>query len=308
MSIKDFPLFSNKSVITLHDEWFYCGAEHYALDICSYKRVVEGYNKSNQNVQGIDLNRLVWRRKLKYYPLLTGVIFTVPSTWMKSRAEESYLLRNKDIRVVPNPIDTQIFINDTTAFSVDGIEPNDFVITFGAIDGGGSAIKGFDLLIDAIQLFASNLDSLRNIKIITFGGKNKNSGKLFGINTIELGHISSERELANIYSLSSVTIVPSRAESFGQVAAESLSCETPVIAFNHSGLTDIVKHKENGYLAEPFKPTSLAAGISWFYSLTDEVKIQLGISGRKHVIESFSEDVIGEKFISIYKELGYKSD
>jgi hypothetical protein len=48
--------------------------------------------------------------KEKYYPSLHGVIFTVPSTWMKVRAENSYLLYDKEIRVLPNPIDTNIFI------------------------------------------------------------------------------------------------------------------------------------------------------------------------------------------------------
>lgn len=306
LNIKDFPLLSNKSVITLHDEWFYCGAEHHALDDKSYNRVVNGYTKTNKNVKGVDINRLVWQRKKKYYPNLNNVIFTVPSTWMKSRAEKSYLLRNNDIRVLPNPINTDVFKCDKTDFSFDEIMPEDFIITFGAIDGGASEIKGFDLLTEAIQLFSQSIDSLENIKIIIFGGKEKKLGSMFGVKTFELGHISSEIELAKIYSASSVTIVPSRAESFGQVAAESLSCETPVIAFNYSGLTDIVKHKKNGYLAEPFEPRSLADGILWFYLLSNEEKKHIGTAGRRHILELFSEEVIGKKMTSIYEELGYK--
>lgn len=308
LSIKDFSLLSNKSVITLHDEWFYCGAEHHALDDKSYMRVVNGYTESNKNVKGCDINRWIWQLKKKHYTSLNDVIFTVPSSWMKHRAEKSYLLQDKDIRIVPNPINTDTFRNDQTDFSIENIETGDFVIIFGAIDGGASVIKGFDLLTEAVQIFAKSVDSLKNIKIITFGGKHKQTSTMFGIKCIEIGHISSEKELAHIYSISSVTIVPSRAESFGQVAAESLSCETPVIAFNYSGLTDIVKHKDNGYLAEPFKPDSLAAGILWFYSLSDEEKSHIGISGRKHVLESFSEEVIGKQLISIYKELGYKAN
>jgi glycosyltransferase involved in cell wall biosynthesis len=308
LNIKHFSLLSNKSVITLHDEWFYCGAEHYALDDKSYDRVVNGYTNNNKNVKGIDINRLIWQCKKKYYPALNGVIFTVPSTWMKSRAEKSYLLQDKDIRVVPNPINTDVFRNDKTNFSIEGIEPEDFVITFGAIAGGASEIKGFDLLTEAVQIFSQSVGSLRKVKIITFGGKLKKSDTISGIKSIELGHISSEKELAHIYSLSSVTIVPSRAESFGQVAAESLSCETPVIAFNYSGLTDIVKHKVNGYLAEPFKPHSLAEGMHWLYSLSDEEKAQLGRAGRNHVLETFSEEVVGGQLISIYKELGYQNN
>ena len=308
LSIRDFPLLSNKSVITLHDEWFYCGAEHYALDSDSYTRFVTGYTKNNKNVKRLDINRLIWQYKKKYYPSLKGVVFTVPSTWMKSRAEKSYLLRDKDIRVVPNPINTNEFKNDKSDFHIEGIEPDDFVITFGAIDGSASEIKGFDLLTEAVQIFSESVESLGKIKIIIFGGKQKKINTMFGIKTFELGHISSEKELAHIYSISSVTIVPSRAESFGQVAAESLSCETPVIAFNYSGLTDIVKHKKNGYLAEPFKPCALAEGIFWYHSLSDVEKVNVCTSGRKHVLEFFSEEVVGNKFISIYKELGYQDD
>lgn len=304
LNIKDFPLLSNKSVITLHDEWFYCGAEHHALDDKSYNRVVNGYTKTNKNVKGVDINRLVWQRKKKYYPNLNNVIFTVPSTWMKSRAEKSYLLRNNDIRVLPNPINTDVFKCDKTDFSFDEIMPEDFIITFGAIDGGASEIKGFDLLTEAIQLFSQSIDSLENIKIIIFGGKEKKLGSMFGVKTFELGHISSEVELAKIYSVSSVTVVPSRVESFGQVAAESLSCETPVIAFNYSGLTDIIQHKQSGYLAEPFKAKSLADGILWLYSLSDTERKYLGAVGRAHVLESFCEQIVGERLISLYKELG----
>ncbi|MCD9477845.1 glycosyltransferase [Photobacterium phosphoreum] len=308
LNISNFPLLSGKSVITLHDEWFYCGAEHHAIDDEHYDRVVNGYTIENKNVYGIDLNRLVWERKRKYYSHLNNVIFTVPSTWMKCRAEQSYLLRNKDIRVVPNPIDTTIFSPDNSQFTLDGISPEDFVITFGAIDGGSSNIKGFDLLVEAIRYFSKQVDSRENIKIIIFGGKEKKYGSMFGIKTIELGHISSEPKLAKIYSISSITVVPSRVESFGQVAAESLSCETPVVAFNYSGLTDIVKHKINGYLAEPFKALSLAEGILWCYHLDKDQKTQVGVQGRERVVQFFSNDVIRNKLLAIYKELDNKQN
>jgi D-inositol-3-phosphate glycosyltransferase len=47
-----------------------------------------------------------------------------------------------------------------------------------------------------------------------------------------------------------VTLVPSRAESFGLVALESSACGTPVIASAVGGLTTLVESGENGYLVE----------------------------------------------------------
>jgi len=306
LSINNFPILSHKSVITLHDEWFYCGAEHYALDDSSFLRVTHGYYHGNKNVKGVDLNRFIWNEKVKHYQSLSGVIFTVPSTWMQMRARKSVLLRDKDIRVVPNPINTNVFKKNTVGYQIEGIDKHDFVITFGAIGGTASKIKGFDLLSQAIEEFAATISGSINIKIIIFGGKIKRRTTMFGIDTFEVGHIASECELANIYSLSSVTVVPSRVESFGQVAAESLSCETPVVSFNCTGLTDIVEHKLNGYLATPFDSSSLCEGLLWIYNLNIEKRLQLGQCGRVHVIDSFCQEVVGRQLISIYKELGYK--
>ncbi|WP_217532903.1 glycosyltransferase [Vibrio metschnikovii] len=303
LRIKDFPLLSNKSLITLHDEWFYCGAEHHALDDKAYERVVNGYFKKNKNIRWLDINRYVWNVKRKCYPDLKGVIFTVPSSWMKLRAKNSYLLKDKDIRIVPNPINTTKFKRSDELVVIDGISKDDFVILFGAVDGNASWIKGFDLLTEAIHFFSKKLGSLDKIKIVVFGGKEKRFGEINGIQSIELGHIASETYLSKVYSSATVTIVPSRVESFGQVAAESLSCETPVIAFNHSGLTDIVQHKVSGYLAEPFSPQSLADGILWYYNLDELEKEKIKFNARKHIIENFSEDVVREKFMALYNEI-----
>lgn len=56
-------------------------------------------------------------------------------------------------------------------------------------------------------------------------------------------------------------VVPSRQEAFGQTASEALASGTPWIAFDATVLRDIVDHKENGYIAEPYDTSDLARGI-----------------------------------------------
>ena len=97
-------------------------------------------------------------------------------------------------------------------------------------------------------------------------------------------------------------------ESFGQVAAESLACETPVLAFNYSGIKDIVYHQKSGYLAEPFSVEALADGMEWILSRDLNELLQLGVSGRDHIIENFSESVVIEKLLSIYREQGVATE
>jgi len=59
----------------------------------------------------------------------------------------------------------------------------------------------------------------------------------------------SDQELAKIYSECILTICPQKYEMFGYVVAESVSCGTPVLAFNCMGIAEIITHSRLGYLA-----------------------------------------------------------
>ena len=74
-------------------------------------------------------------------------------------------------------------------------------------------------------------------------------------------------------------VVPSKIETFGQTATESLACGTPVVAFNDTGLSDIIEHKKSGYLAKYLNEIDLANGISWV--LENSYKNNLSINSRK---------------------------
>lgn len=66
---------------------------------------------------------------------------------------------------------------------------------------------------------------------------------------VTLGRIPDDR-LIDIYSNATVTIGPSKQEFFGYSTAESLSCGTPVIAFNHGGAVEMIDHNQNGWLVD----------------------------------------------------------
>jgi D-inositol-3-phosphate glycosyltransferase len=57
-------------------------------------------------------------------------------------------------------------------------------------------------------------------------------------------------ELADLYALADVCVVPSRAETFGLVALEAQASGTPVVASAVGGLLDIVDHGVTGLLVE----------------------------------------------------------
>ena len=309
LSIFDFNKIPAGSLITLHDEWLYCGAEHcYKVEDLNLD-FINGYPFFKQGVSGLHWNYLIWKVKLHKLKLRTDLIYTVPSSWMLKRASQSLMLRNADIRLLPNPIDVDVFV-PSTKININlfrsslGILPDDIVLVFGAIGGKASYLKGAHLLDEALKKLSTemNTDLVKKIKLIDFGGKVKKNDFLQGFQNISLGHISDQSQLAKLYSSADCVIVPSLVESFGQVAAEALACETPVVCFNCSGLTDIVIDGESGLLAKPYSVVDLAQKIKNIILLDNESRSELGRNGRRHVIENFSYPVISKQYNRIIND------
>lgn len=303
ISIEKLAILPGCIIITLHDEWLYCGSEHYALDSM---RPFEGYYARNKNVKGIDLDRVTWERKKKALKKIKDrVVFTVPSTWMEKRARASVLLSDANIHVLPNIIDIHNFkfINNDEIRLRYSITPNKKIILFGAVHGKAMYLKGFSILCRALSLLKIRTSGRCDFILVSFGGEKEGYTDNFEVEHIELGKISNKEDLAKIYSAATLTAVPSIAEAFGQIAAESLSCQTPVVGFNKTGLADIIVHKESGYLAEPYSLESFCDGLEWLLGKNIYDLNEIGIKGRKHIVDNFSEPVVADKLIELYKNI-----
>jgi len=96
-------------------------------------------------------------------------------------------------------------------------------------------------------------------------------------------------------------LVPSRQEAFGQVAVEAMACGTPVVAFGHTGLLDIIDHKVNGYLAQPLDTSDLAKGIEWI--LNADNSDVLSLHAREKVLSTFESHLVSKQYIELYNKL-----
>ncbi|QUX93719.1 glycosyl transferase [Marinomonas sp. A3A] len=305
LSVFDFDKIPPGSILTLHDEWLYCGSEHYYKITDENYDFKNGYSFFKKNVFGIHWNYIIWEIKKNKLTHRKDLIYTVPSTWMLERAKSSVILKESDVRYLPNPIDTDVFTpslsGDVADFRVKNtFDKDDFVFCFGAIGGKKNILKGVVFLEDALQALSKSLSDeiKKKIKLIDFGGSVAKSD-IFGFSSISVGHISDSKELALLYSSVDCVVVPSMVESFGQVAAESLSCGTPVLCFDTSGLRDIVKHKHSGLIAEAFSVQSLADCMLALIGMSPDERKAMGRVGREHVVSQFSYPVIREKYFKI---------
>lgn len=308
LSVFDFDKVPSASIFTLHDEWLYCGAEHIYKINDKSEDFKNGYSFFKRGVYGIHWNYIIWRIKISKLSHRNDLIYTVPSTWMLERASSSIILKNSDIRYLPNPIDTNVF-KPSCFESVANLRKNnlflndDFVFCFGAIGGKKNLLKGANLLEDALKILSKSLsnETIKKIKLIDFGGSKVRS-VFFGFSSTSVGHIKDPKDLALLYSAVDCVVVPSMVESFGQVAAEALSCATPVLCFDTSGLRDIVEHEKTGLVAKAFSAQSLADCMSMLISMSSDKRKAMGQAGRDHVVNHFSYPVVSEQYFKILQD------
>ena len=117
-----------------------------------------------------------------------------------------------------------------------------------------------------------------------------------------MGHLNDDATLALLYSAADVMMVPSRQEAFGQTGSEAQACGCPVVAFNCTGLQDIVEHRVTGYLATPYDSVDLANGIKWVIENKDRHE-SLSSAARERALRLWAPEVVIPSYKAIYEDV-----
>ena len=293
LSVSDISKIKKPIVWTLHDMWTFCGAEHISWDD-RWKKGYYPYNRPTHE-KGFDLNRWTWDRKIKYWRKPIQII--TPSNWLTKCSKQSKLIGKWPINTIGNPIDTNFWKpkNKSKCREFFKFSNKDKIILYGTYGANFEYHKGFDILKKSLKKLL-----YQNIKLVIIGQNiNKNFFEL-GVKVINIGFINNDKHLRNLYCAADVTVVPSRIESFGQMAAESSACGTPVVAFSTGGLKDIIEHKKTGYLAKSFNSKDLAKGIEWVFSIKKNI---ISKNARKKTLNNFKNEIVAKKYLEIYTKV-----
>ncbi|MDR6785781.1 glycosyltransferase involved in cell wall biosynthesis [Pedobacter africanus] len=250
-----------------------------------------------------DLSHKTWLRKKKAYSELNCHI-VAPSNWMAKSVKISSLMGFREVTVIPNTIETNVFkpYVKAEAKKILKIHPDKFVMMSGFMASKNDKHKGTSYLIDALNDLATRPGIVKeNIELVIFGNKDHAEVPEFPFKTTFLGNINNDEHLAKCYSAADVFIAPSLEDNLPNTVMESLACATPVVAFKTGGIPDMVKHLENGYLAEYQSAADLATGIEWLYH--DENAPDIQKEARRTILTQFSEAVIAEKHQLLYHSL-----
>jgi glycosyltransferase involved in cell wall biosynthesis len=286
-------------VWSLHDMWAFTGGCHYTDAGCTHYTVKCGACPVLGSNRVRDISRRIWNRKSRTYRQIGNLTVVGPSRWLATEAKRSGLFDKRNVVNLPNPINTQAFrpIDRRVARDLWGLPQDKRVVLFGAVSATADSRKGYDLLLSALVMI-----QVSAVQLCVFGASSGDTDGFAGLPVRYVGHLHDDVALITLYSAADVMVVPSRTEAFGQTASEAMSCGTPVVAFGMTGLLDIVDHQKNGYLAEPFEPADLAAGIQWVLDAQD-AGASLAEAAREKVVECFDYPVVAERYTELYESI-----
>jgi glycosyltransferase involved in cell wall biosynthesis len=143
-------------------------------------------------------------------------------------------------------------------------------------------IEGFDFLENTMALY-------KNKPVLKFVTRD---AKGIGIN---------EQNLIAEINKAKIVLALSRNEPFGLIPIESMACEVPVIAVNEGGFNESVINNKTGFLIKR-DPKELKEKIDLLL-LDDKLRVQMGKSGRKLVLDKFTWVISVNNFLNIAKAI-----
>lgn len=216
-------------------------------------------------------------------------------------ASTQFLHRYKDkIRVINLWIDSERMnkLDKSLSVNKENITSNKYAVFVGVLRW----YKGLDIL----------LDSAKNVKyeiiIIGKGPLYEHLNQRIKDEKIEnvklLGFVEDEL-MINYLKNCSFLVLPSisPAEAFGQVLLEASFFSKPMVTTElGTGTSYVNKNNETGFVIEPNNSNALADAMNTLFN-NDELRLNMGVSANNRLKTIFTENIQGDKYIEIYKDL-----
>ena len=173
-------------------------------------------------------------------------------------------------------------------------------------------LKGIDVLLYALKILTHH-DSKLNLCLWIIGGdalgkeatwskeliRLKQIKKILGINAfVEFLGRKKQEELPFFYNAAEIVIMPSRYESFGITSLEAISCGTPVITTDVSGISNLFDKEHQALVTSASNPILLAKKVKSLLTNKNEyIKISQEVLNKA---QDFSWDKTADKFIRLW--------
>ena len=282
----DYTSFFEKNtkplVWTFHDENPFRGGFHYEND--EQRNELKELKKLDAAYKQIKLEAISKQEKL---------VVVCPSKWLTKAAKESTVFKNRMVKQIYYAIDHTIFKPLMKEFCRDFFKiPNERKVFMFVAQHVANKRKGFDFLLPIIE---GNL--LPNAHYLIVGANTKN---VVGNNITFTGTIADERVMAMAYSAADFFVLPSREDNLPNTMLESISCGTPIIAFNIGDNASVIGDYECGIICNELSSEALL-------DVMTAASLSSTEFNRNHLsdvaLRLFSEEKIVTQYKEVYEKI-----
>ena len=118
----------------------------------------------------------------------------------------------------------------------------------------GTPRRGFATLIDSLQLIQKRRPQVR---FALFGDSKLRAAEI-PVPFEDVGVVSDQTALADLYSRASVFIDSSHFQGFGRCALEAMACGAAAVVTGVGGVLEYARHRETAMVVKPQKPAEIA--------------------------------------------------
>ena len=264
---------------TLHDCWSFLGSfypSHCAQPSKMLKKQIHSFWSSLRNKPA--------RHKL---------CAITPSSWMKKEARKHAWARH-EVHSVHNPVPDHFFGEMDRAACKRALMLDKSKTTILCIAGNlGEERKGGACCKDVL-----NADWGNEVQFLTIGAGY--SACLNPAKVSNLGFVHDELTLRIAYNAADLLLHTAPIDNLPNTVAESISCGTPVLAFQTGGLPEMVL-KPNGWLVNELNSDAIMRKLH--YVLNSKCYRELRSSTRESAGKLFNSITIGAKYHEIFESL-----
>lgn len=295
----------NKPIVwTLHDMWAFTGGCHHSGDCENYQISCGNCVQYLKNPSPTDLSNKVWQRKNLIFKkeFIAKSTIVGCSQWLSNRAKISSLFKDFSVKAIPNPLDTGLFSpqNKAEVRVKLGLPINKKLILF--VAAKVSVIwKGFSYFQEALEILKTQLFNNQDIELVILGESDAETIQKLPFKAHALGRISDVNQIVSIYSAADVFVTSSIQENLPNTIMEAMACGTPAVGFEVGGIPEMIESYKNGFLAKYKSDESLAEGIKWI--LFEANHKELSKNARQKVLDNYSEKVVIEQYLEVYRNL-----
>jgi len=235
-------------------------------------------------------------RKLLTRTVVRHASAVMPVTENLKNAMISHGLTNDNYRVIPNVVDTSLFVPD---HSNEG-RPQASILHVSCFDDRQKNITGILSVLKRLSEKRTDWhctmvgEGIDFEKIVAYAQSLGLSGTM-----VDFTGLKENEELARLMQQADFQVMFSRYENFPVVIPESFACGVPFISTHVGGIAEYI-HEEQGLLIKSEDEDALLSAIE---DLIDHHGRYNPESIRKYAIDNFSNEVIGNQIAAVYQDV-----